>query len=91
MIVLMRRGFSDIRPQMHKTTVEIDLNQLREAEANLGTQGFKATINRALAEVNRRAALTRGAEYVREGRLHTPTMEELWEMRKSPWDSDEKR
>ncbi len=76
---------------MHKTTVEIDLNQLREAEANLGTQGFKDTINRALAEVNRRAALKRAAEYVAEGRLHTPTWEEFWELRKGPrfWETDE--
>ncbi len=74
---------------MHKTTVEVDLDQLRKAEENLGTQGFKETINRALEEVNNRAALERGAEYIRQGRLHTPTMEELWEMRKSPWDRDD--
>jgi len=74
---------------MHKTTVEIDLEQLRKAEENLGTQGFKETINRALEDVNNRAALKRGAEYIRQGRLHTPTMEELWEMRKSPWDRDD--
>jgi len=85
----MKKGFSDIPARMHKTTVEVDLDQLRKAEENLGTQGFKETINRALEEVNNRAALERGAEYIRQGRLHTPTMEELWEMRKSPWDRDD--
>lgn len=66
---------------MHKTTIEVDLEELREAERNLGTEGFKETVNSALREVNRRAALKRAAEYVREGRLSTPTMAELRRMR----------
>ena len=84
----MRRGFSDIQARMHKTTVEIDLDQLREAEANLGTQGFKETINRALEEVNDRARARRAARYIAEGRMSVPTMDELWEMRKSRWEID---
>jgi len=66
---------------MHKTTIELDLEQLREAERNLGTEGFKETVNSALREVNRRAALKRAAQYVREGHLSTPTMTELRRMR----------
>ena len=66
---------------MHKTTIEVDLEQLREAERNLGTEGFKETVNSALREVNRRAALKRGAQYLREGRLSVPTMAELRRMR----------
>jgi Arc/MetJ family transcription regulator len=66
---------------MHKTTIEVDLEQLREAERNLGTEGFKETVNVALREVNRRAALKRGAQYLREGRLSVPTMAELRRMR----------
>lgn len=66
---------------MHKTTIEVDLDQLREAERNLGTEGFKETVNGALRDVNRRAALKRAAQYVREGRLSTPTMAELRRMR----------
>jgi hypothetical protein len=74
---------------MHKTTVEVDLNALREAAQNLGTDGFKETINRALDDVNRRAKLARAAQYVADGRMQVPTLEELWEMRKSRWDVDE--
>ena len=66
---------------MHKTTIEVDLAELREAERNLGTQGFKETVNGALRDVNRRAALKRGADYLREGKLSTPTMAELRRMR----------
>lgn len=57
---------------MHKTTIEIDEEALRQAEANLGTHGYKETVNRALHDVNRRAALARGAKYIREGREHLP-------------------
>ncbi len=67
---------------MHKTSVEIDLDALREAEKNLGTKGVKETVNRALDEVNRRARLTRGAEYIREGRLHVPDWDEWLRMRR---------
>ena len=66
---------------MHKTTIEVDLGALREAERNLGTEGFKETVNGALHDVNRRAALRRAAQYVREGKLSTPTMSELRRMR----------
>ncbi len=37
---------------MHKTTIEVDLDELREAESNLGTAGFKETVNGALRDVN---------------------------------------
>lgn len=57
---------------MHKTSVEIDLDALKEAEKNLGTTGFKETINRALDEINRRAWLERAAQVVRDGRLVAP-------------------
>ena len=32
---------------MHKTTVEVDREAVAEAERNLGTRGYKETINRA--------------------------------------------
>lgn len=66
----------------HKTTIEVDLDALHEAERNLGTRGFKETVNGALHEVNRRAALRRGAQYLREGRLSVPTRAELEHLRK---------
>lgn len=58
--------------EYHKTTVEIDMEELRRAEDTLGTSGIKETVNRALVEVNRRAALERAAEYVLAGELHLP-------------------
>jgi len=61
----------------HKTTIEVDLDAFREAERELGTRGLKETVNAALREVSRRAALARAAEYVRAGRLHTPD-ERTW-------------
>ena len=56
----------------HKTTVEIDTEALSAAERLLGTRGIKETVNRALEEVARRAALRQAAEYVLSGDLHLP-------------------
>ena len=56
----------------HKTTVEIDTDELARAEIALGTSGIKETVNRALAEVNRRDALGKAARYVEDGALHVP-------------------
>lgn len=56
----------------HKTTVEIDVDELSKAEAVLGTRGIKDTVNGALREVNRRAALAEAADYVLAGKLHVP-------------------
>jgi hypothetical protein len=67
----------------HKTTVEIDMDELRRAEETLGTHGIKETVNRALAEVNRRAALARAAEYVLAGKLHLPD-EAAWAAWREP-------
>ncbi len=61
----------------HKTTVEIDTDELGKAEAVLGTSGIKATVNGALKEVNRRAALGEAAKYVLAGELHVPD-EAVW-------------
>jgi Arc/MetJ family transcription regulator len=69
--------------RMHKTTIEVDLDALGEAEKNLGTKGFKETVNGALADVNRRAALKRAAEYVRAGRFHVPD-EKTWAAWRAP-------
>ena len=69
--------------RMHKTTIEVDLDALGEAEQNLGTKGFKETVNRALADVNRRAALRRAAERVRAGDYHVPD-EKTWAAWRAP-------
>lgn len=69
--------------RMHKTTIEVDLDALGDAELNLGTKGFKETVNRALDDVNRRAALKRAAERVRAGDFHVPD-EKTWAAWRAP-------
>ncbi len=62
---------------MHRTTVEIDLDAFHAAERNLGTRGFKETLNRALDDVNRRAALDRAVRYVEQERESVPGWDAL--------------
>ena len=68
---------------MHRTTVEIDLDQFHVAEHNLGTRGFKETLNRALEDVNRRAALDRAVRYVEERRESLPRWDALERSRRA--------
>jgi hypothetical protein len=67
----------------HKTTVEIDTEELTKAEAVLGTNGIKATVNGALKEVNRRAALEEAAGYVLAEKLRLPD-EATWSAWREP-------
>jgi len=60
-------------PPRRKTTVELDLDALAAAKAALGTTGIKHTIDVALREAARQAALRRGAEYLEQGRQQLPT------------------
>jgi hypothetical protein len=62
---------------MHRTTVEIDLDEFRAAERNLGTRGYKQTLNRALEDVNRRASLDRAVRYLEDGRESVPSWDVL--------------
>jgi Arc/MetJ family transcription regulator len=66
-----------------KTTVEIDSEQLKWAEQVLGTHGIKETVNAALHEVNRKAALEAASSYVLNGGLHVPD-EETWAAWREP-------
>jgi hypothetical protein len=66
-----------------KTTVEIDIEQLRTAQEHLHTRGVKDTVNAALREINRRAALAGAADYVLEGKLHVPD-DEAWASWREP-------
>ncbi|HXF98351.1 MAG TPA: type II toxin-antitoxin system VapB family antitoxin [Gaiellaceae bacterium] len=59
----------------HKTTIEIDSEALAEAAAALGTRTAKETVNTALAEVARRAALREAARRIRAGEFHVPDPE----------------
>jgi Arc/MetJ family transcription regulator len=67
----------------HKTTVEIDTDALSAAEAVLGTRGIKDTVNSALREVHRRAALERAAALFLAGEIHLPD-EETWARWREP-------
>lgn len=67
----------------HKTTVEIDTEALSLAEKLLGTHGIKETVNRALEEVARRAALRDAAQYVLAGELRLPD-EATWSAWREP-------
>ena len=68
---------------LHKTTVEIDLDALARAQAALGTSGSKETLNAALADVNRRAALKEAADFVLSGQFHVPD-EKIWAAWREP-------
>jgi len=65
------------KPSYQKTTVEIDMQELQEAQRRLHTNGIKETVNTALREVNRKAALKDAAEYVLSGKVHVPD-EQSW-------------
>ncbi len=66
----------------HRTTIEIDRKAFEQARKELGTRGYRDTVNEALQSVNRRAALRRGAEMIRQGGLDLVTPEDLAELRK---------
>ncbi len=65
----------------HRTTVDIELEAYEEARRELGTRGYRDTINKALREISRQAALRRGANLIREGKLDLVSPEELAQMR----------
>lgn len=67
----------------HKTTVEIDLDELARAQAALRTHGIKETVNAALREVNRKAALDAAADYVISGAMQVPD-EQSWARWREP-------
>ena len=67
----------------HKTTVEIDLDELTRAQATLRTHGIKETVNAALREVNRKAALQAAAGYVLSGAMRVPD-EQSWARWREP-------
>ncbi len=66
-----------------KMTVEIDEEKLRQAREALGTRGVKETVNAALHEVGRKAALGRSADFTLGGRLHLPD-EATWAAWREP-------
>ncbi len=64
--------------EIHRTTIDIDVNALEEAKARLGTTGYRDTVDAALREVVRIAKLRRLADRIRRGDdLGFPSPEEL--------------
>jgi Arc/MetJ family transcription regulator len=72
-----RDGVNDRR-----TTLVLDQDELKQAQRVLGTRTTKETVNRALHEVNRQAALRRAAALVRQGGLGIVEPEDLPELRR---------
>jgi hypothetical protein len=68
----------------HRTTVEIELEAYEEARRELGTRRYRDTINKALREIGRQAALRRGANLIREGKLELVAPDELAHVRRVP-------
>jgi hypothetical protein len=64
-----------------RTTVELDLDAVRRAQELLGTTTIRETIDRALREVDRHAALRHGAELIRTGRLSSVRPEDVPKLR----------
>jgi Arc/MetJ family transcription regulator len=69
--------------QVHRTTVDIEVDALEEAKAVLGTTGYRDTVNGALREVARIQKLRRLADRIRSGELTTITPEEARAIRQN--------
>jgi hypothetical protein len=71
--------------KLHRTTVDVDVDAFERARELLGTRGYRDTIDRALREVDRQAALRRAADLIREGglrKLNIVRPEDLPKLRK---------
>jgi hypothetical protein len=66
----------------HRTTLVLDVVELKRAQQVLGTKSARETVNRALHEVNRQAALRRAAALIRRGGLDIVEPEDLPELRR---------
>ena len=69
---------------LQRTTLTLDLDELKRAQGVLGTKTARETVNQALREVNRQAALRRAAALVRQGALDIVRPEDLPELRRTP-------
>lgn len=62
--------------------MDLDVDELEAAKQVLGTATTRETINTALREVNRQAALRRAASLVRAGGLNIVQPEDLTDLRR---------
>ncbi|MHB1516950.1 MAG: type II toxin-antitoxin system VapB family antitoxin [Acidimicrobiales bacterium] len=74
---------SDHSENDQRTTLVLDLEELRRAQEILGTKTTRETVNGALHEVNRIAALRRAAAMVRRGDLGVVEPGDLPELRRT--------
>ena len=77
-------SIDDSKPQkkFQRMTVVLNIEELGQARAVLGTKTTRETVNRALHDVNRQAALDRAAALVRQGGLNIVQPEDLPELRR---------
>jgi Arc/MetJ family transcription regulator len=72
---------------IQRTTIDLDVAELEKAKHALGTKTKRETVNRALQEVNRMAALRRAADLIRAGDLNIVRPEDLAELRRARGDT----
>ena len=70
--------------RIHRTTVDLDIDVLSRAQELLGTRTIRDTVDKALREVERRAALREAADLILAGDPDFITPEELAEIRRNP-------
>jgi Arc/MetJ family transcription regulator len=68
---------------MQRTTLVLDVVELERAQHILGTKTTRDTVNSALREVNRQAALRHAAALVREGGLAIVEPDDLTALRRN--------
>ena len=71
-------------PEIKRTSLNLRLDLVAQARAELGTNGTTDTVNRALEEVVRQAALRRLADWTFED-LNPEVLEELRRWRTERW------
>jgi len=76
-------GKNTSTPAIQRTTLDLDVAELEQAKRVLGTRTKRETVNRALREVNRMAALRRAADLVRQGGLNIVRPEDLPVLRRA--------
>jgi Arc/MetJ family transcription regulator len=74
---------SAVEHTIKRTTVDLDMDELQAAREILGTETTRDTINTALRDVRRRAALARAAALIEQGDLDIIQPEELAALRQA--------
>jgi Arc/MetJ family transcription regulator len=72
--------------RIHRTTIDLDLDAPERAQRILGTTTFRDTVDKALREVDRVAALRLAADLILEGDPDLVTPEDLVELRRNRHD-----